>query len=155
MSCAAAPIVTRDSAPPWQDDCGSHASPYHSHMNPACEYANSTSGHSTLVSIMLDGRGTYGLYEAAGGVVPSDLDACGGHYGPVPATTYDGVTYAAASNVYHYHWTAFVRREGRCEASIALLHHISSHSVLLLLSHPSLAAPVQVRHSGQSYPGSS
>ena len=91
-------------------------------MNPACEYANSTAGHSTLVSIMLDGRGTYGLYEAAGGIVPTDLDACGGHYGPVPAVTYDGVTYAAASNVYHYHWTAFVRREGRSVGSIALLN---------------------------------
>ena len=57
-------------------------------MNPACEYTNTTdgdtTGHSPLVSIMLDGRGTYGLFEAAGGVEPHDLDACGGHYGPVP-----------------------------------------------------------------------
>ena len=74
-------------------------------MDPVCEYnAADASGHSALVSIMLDGRGTYGKYESAG-AIPTDLDACGGHYGPVPATVFEGVTYAAASNVYHYHWT--------------------------------------------------
>lgn len=42
---------------------------------------------------------------------PTDLDYCGGtrpvltvgHYGPVPEYTINGVTYPAASNVYHYH----------------------------------------------------
>lgn len=78
-------------------------------MNPACEYASSsTTGHSPLVSVMLDGRGAYGLYEAAGGVKPTDLDACGGHFGPVPATVFENVTYPAAANVYHYHWTSAV-----------------------------------------------
>jgi hypothetical protein len=55
---------------------------------------------------MLDGRGAYGLYESAGNTVPTDLDACGGHTGPVPAVTYDGVTYPAAASVYHYHWSS-------------------------------------------------
>jgi hypothetical protein len=43
------------------------------------------------------------MYESPN-AMPTDLDACGGHYGPVPATTLsDGTVYPAASNVYHYH----------------------------------------------------
>ena len=74
-------------------------------MDPACEYNKTSLGHSPLVSVMLDGRGAYGFYESAGRVAPTDLDACGGHYGPVPELVYEGVTYPAATNVYHYHWT--------------------------------------------------
>jgi hypothetical protein len=51
---------------------------------------------------MMDGRGMYGQYEGTG-ALPT-LDACGGHYGDVPATTINGVTYPAATNVYHYHY---------------------------------------------------
>ena len=38
------------------------------------------------------------------GAFPSDLDACGGHYGTVPAWTAtdgSGDAYPAANNVYH------------------------------------------------------
>ena len=51
---------------------------------------------------MMDGRGLYGQYETTG-TVPSNLDACGGHTGAVPAYTVSGTTYPAASSVYHYH----------------------------------------------------
>lgn len=67
-----------------------------------CDYNKNASGHSPLIGIALDGRGIYGLKESSYSL-PTDLDACGGHYGPVPATTIGGVTYPAASNVYHYH----------------------------------------------------
>jgi len=79
---------------------------YHYHCHLRCEYndstATSSTPHSPLVGVMLDGRGLYGMYEN-GLTMPSNLDACGGHVGPVPATTIGGVTYPAASNVYHYH----------------------------------------------------
>ena len=101
-------------------DCGGHAG-YHDHVTLACEYTT-TSGstaHSALVGIMLDGRGLYGMYES-GTTKPTNLDACNGHTGPVPAatgtlnqwsttasslatTTY---SYAAATSVYHYHVTS-------------------------------------------------
>ncbi len=42
--------------------------------------------HSSLLAVMLDGRGLYGKWEGSGSL-PTDLDACGGHYGPVPAVT--------------------------------------------------------------------
>lgn len=86
------------------DSCGGHASPYHYHMGLGCEYNVSDAGHSKLAAIMLDGRGLYGAYESTG-VLASGLDACNGHYGPVPSTTINGVTYPAEMNVYHYHVT--------------------------------------------------
>lgn len=84
------------------DSCGGHASPYHYHLDLACDYDHTASGHSQLIGVSLDGYGIYGLYESTG-KTPTDLDICGGHYGPVPARTIDGVTYPAATNVYHYH----------------------------------------------------
>jgi hypothetical protein len=44
------------------------------------------------------------MYEGPN-IKPTNLDACGGHYGPVPATTLssDNTTFPAASYVYHYH----------------------------------------------------
>lgn len=111
-------------------------------MNPSCEYnSSSAAGHSTLVSIMLDGRGTYGLYEAAGGVEPTDLDACGGHYGPVPATVYEGVTYPAAANVYHYHWTVAVRKGAGPASSLRVPTAPNA-------APPPRAAAVQARRCG-------
>jgi hypothetical protein len=87
-------------------DCGGHAQPWHHHCNLTCEYDQSAeTGHSLLVGVMLDGRGLYGMHEATN-TKPADLDACGGHYGNVPATTVNGVTYPAATNVYHYHTQA-------------------------------------------------
>jgi hypothetical protein len=86
---------------------------YHYHCHLRCEYNDSTATagtpHSPLVGLMLDGRGLYGMYES-GLTMPTNLDACGGHHGPVPATTINGVTYPAASNVYHYH----MQHQARC-----------------------------------------
>jgi hypothetical protein len=85
------------------DECGGHAMPYHYHKDLACNYAkDSAGGHSPLIGIALDGRGIYGLWEADGRA-PTDLDACNGHYGPVPERIIDGVVYPAADWVYHYH----------------------------------------------------
>jgi hypothetical protein len=83
-------------------DCGGHADPFHLHCSVVCEYNHSAAGHSPLVGIMLDGRGIYGSMESTG-ALPSDLDACGGHFGPVPVTTIGADTYPGATNVYHYH----------------------------------------------------
>lgn len=87
----------------FMSDCGGHAIPYHLHTLMSCEYNQTqASTHSPLVGVIIDGYGLYGKWEGSG-LLPTDLDACGGHYGPVPATTINGVTYPAASNVYHYH----------------------------------------------------
>jgi hypothetical protein len=87
------------------DDCGGHASPYHYHYTMACDYnTTDSSTHSKLVGVALDGRGIYGKWESSG-AKPTDLDACNGHYGDVPAYSSSGVSYAAATNVYHYHIT--------------------------------------------------
>lgn len=86
------------------DSCGGHALPYHYHEDLACDYnANEKGEHSPLVGVALDGHGLYGLWEG-NGVAPTDLDACGGHVGPVPAFTEDGQEiYEGAEAVYHYH----------------------------------------------------
>jgi hypothetical protein len=84
-------------------DCGGHAG-YHVHEGLACEYDQLQQGHSTLVAVLLDGRGVFGQYEATG-TLPSDLDACNGHYGPTPATTVGSDRYPATANTYHYHLT--------------------------------------------------
>ena len=49
-------------------------------MDLVCDYTLTAAGHSTLVGVMLDGRGMYGRYETTG-AVPMDLDMCGGHLG--------------------------------------------------------------------------
>lgn len=84
------------------DDCGGHANPYHYHFDLACDYNKTALGHSALIGIALDGRGIYGQYETSG-TKPTNLDSCGGHFGPVPAYTIANNTYPAAENVYHYH----------------------------------------------------
>jgi hypothetical protein len=87
----------------FMSDCGGHATPYHYHCHLKCEYdMMASSTHSPLIAVMLDGRGLYGMWEGSG-TAPTDLDACGGHYGPVPATTVGADTYPSATNVYHYH----------------------------------------------------
>jgi len=87
------------------DDCGGHAQPYHYHADLACDYTKSAAGHSALIAVSLDGRGVYGEYETTG-TYPTNLDACGGHYGNVPSYTIGGITYPNATNVYHYHTQA-------------------------------------------------
>ena len=48
---------------------------------------------------MLDGVALYGKNEGAS-MLPSDLDACGGHFGLVPANSTFGIP---SETVYHYH----------------------------------------------------
>ncbi len=84
------------------DECGGHATPYHLHHHPSCEYNQQATGHSPLVAIALDGYGMYGLWEDGEGKAPT-LDACNGHTGPVPVDPSHGVD---AGTVYHYHFSA-------------------------------------------------
>ncbi|KAJ3018767.1 UNVERIFIED_CONTAM: hypothetical protein HDU68_010992 [Siphonaria sp. JEL0065] len=84
------------------DVCNGHANPYHHHMDFVCNYDRNATGHSALIGFAFDGRGIYG-YKESSYAYPTDLDYCGGHYGPVPAFTMNGVTYPAGTNVYHYH----------------------------------------------------
>eukprot|EP00475_Leptophrys_vorax_P027844 TRINITY_DN397_c0_g1_i1.p1 TRINITY_DN397_c0_g1~~TRINITY_DN397_c0_g1_i1.p1 ORF type:complete len:372 (+),score=72.54 TRINITY_DN397_c0_g1_i1:55-1170(+) len=110
----------------WQalpDDCGGHGtSPYHLHYGLACEYNTSAySSHSALIAVGLDGRGIYGKWEG-NGVVPSDLDACNGHYGSVPAyTDGNGTSFPSAANVYHYHITDYAPYTVGCFGPVASL----------------------------------
>jgi len=89
------------------DSCGGHATPYHYHFDMACDYNSSdSSSHSTLAGWALDGYGIYGKWEGNG--EKPTLDACGGHYGPVPETNITdshGFTFTVPSSgyVYHYH----------------------------------------------------
>jgi hypothetical protein len=91
-------------------DCGGHAG-YHNHEKLSCEYNSSSrfAGHSKMVGIFLTGQALFGMYEDTG-TMPTNLDACNGHYGNTPATTVinnDGstTTYPATTNTYHYHVT--------------------------------------------------
>lgn len=59
---------------------------------------HSTSGHSNLVGVALDGYGIYGVRESTS-ATPTDLDACGGHIGLAPKT--DGTV--PTTPFYHYH----------------------------------------------------
>ena len=102
------------------DGCGGHARPYHHHNELSCYYDHSTNTHSPLVGIAKDGYGIYGIYEKDK-QAPTDLDACNGHYGPVPelkisnyestlSSTLDAsgllnTNQSAGTNVYHYHTT--------------------------------------------------
>lgn len=109
----------------FMDDCGGHAAPYHYHCHMKCENATSA-GHSLLVGVLLDGRGLYGAFESAGSVRPTNLDACGGHFGPVPATTVGGVVYPAAANVYHYHVQDVAPFTAGCFGPVNNLTHAKS-----------------------------
>jgi hypothetical protein len=85
------------------DDCNGHAAPYHIHKDSVCDYnSSSNSQHSQLIAVALDGRGIYGKWEG-NGALPSDLDACNGHFGSVPAFQNGEMSFPSASNVYHYH----------------------------------------------------
>merc|ERR1711869_167249 len=75
------------------DSCGGHANPYHYHEDMTClpnrDSPRDGAGHSPALAVVLDGRLIYGPYEG-GGQRASDLavgglDACNGHFGPVPA----------------------------------------------------------------------
>ena len=66
------------------DYCGGHANPYHYHERMDCLYtSDNTTGHSTRVGTAIDGNGVYGHY-IDGGVLPCDLDVCGGRVGITP-----------------------------------------------------------------------
>merc|ERR1719440_147017 len=66
------------------DYCGGHAVPYHYHEKMDCLYsADPETKHSTRIGTAGDGNGIYGMY-IDGGVVPDDLDWCGGRYGVTP-----------------------------------------------------------------------
>ncbi len=71
-----------------------------------CEYeynvSNPRTNHSALIGFGLDGIGIYGAYENIN-TIPTDLDACGGHFGDTPDTVVNGVTFSGGSNKYHYH----------------------------------------------------
>lgn len=84
----------------FMDECGGHALPYHHHTDPVCLYDPDATGHSPLVGVMLDGRALYGRNEDTG-TQPTDLDACGGHTGSVPAYADFGID--PDTSVYHYH----------------------------------------------------
>jgi hypothetical protein len=86
------------------DTCGGHAMPYHYHNDNSCDYDHTAAGHSPLVGFALDGYGIYGLYEE-NPTKPSDLDACNGHVGEVPASDDFGV--GTGNSVYHYHVTSW------------------------------------------------
>eukprot|EP01060_Flectonema_neradi_P005438 TRINITY_DN1362_c0_g1_i7.p1 TRINITY_DN1362_c0_g1~~TRINITY_DN1362_c0_g1_i7.p1 ORF type:complete len:404 (+),score=60.71 TRINITY_DN1362_c0_g1_i7:1062-2273(+) len=85
--------------PQFLDACGGHAKTYHYHGDIACDYDHMATGHSPIVGIALDGIPIYGLNEDTD-TFPTDLDACGGHVGPVPADDRYGIE---AGNYYHYH----------------------------------------------------
>jgi hypothetical protein len=104
--------------------------------DPKCEYTPSSSAassavtaHSPLIGIALDGRGIYGVWEAAGS--KPTLDACGGHVGVVPATASatvggvistatTGITGFTSSSVYHYHASTTFPYTLGCFSSAAL-----------------------------------
>jgi hypothetical protein len=134
-TAGAASLATALASNIMGDSCNGHATPYHLHVDPKCEYAPnadaqaaSVTAHSPLVGVALDGRGLYGAWEAAG-AAPSDLDACNGHTGPVPGTAsvgaasrYSataGITGLAASTVYHYHITSGFPHTVGCYGPVA------------------------------------
>lgn len=101
--------------------CGNHANPSHYHTALGCDYnpADVKGRHSPLLAVIKDGRGLYGRWEdASAGLLPT-LDACNGHFGPVPdfnasalpCPTCTGKEFGTsflsgtANNVYHYHVT--------------------------------------------------
>jgi len=65
------------------DKCGGHPQgqgDYHYHAEPGadCVFKNTSGQHSPMFGLMYDGIPIYGTL-GDGGVVPTDLDACGGH----------------------------------------------------------------------------
>jgi len=65
------------------DTCGGHPDPtgiyhYHADPKPGCVYNNIKGKHSPLWGFMADGIPIFGAYGDKG-VVPKDLDKCGGH----------------------------------------------------------------------------
>jgi len=84
----------------FMDDCGGHATPYHHHTDPVCLYDPAGTGHSALVGVMNDGRVIFGRNEDTA-TQPTNLDACGGHTGSVPAYSDWGIV--SGTIVYHYH----------------------------------------------------
>jgi hypothetical protein len=114
-AAAAAALATSVAGGMFAGDaaCGFHASPWHAHSDPLCEYDHAGLGHSPLIGLAFDGLGIYGLHEADG-EEPTDLNACNWHVGRVPGTAQSGgadlqpndvaVGFGAGSGaVPHYH----------------------------------------------------
>lgn len=78
------------------DSCGGHTNEYHFHEKLSCLYPLS-GDHSIKVADALDGKSVYGRYEDFSQELLPTLDACNGHFGPVP----DSV-----GSPYHYHITS-------------------------------------------------
>ena len=79
--------------------CGGQGFEFRFHERLTCieNGHDATLNHSQQVGQALDGRAIYGEYEASGDTVLARpaLDACGGHFGPVPGDS--------AGVSYHYH----------------------------------------------------
>ena len=81
--------------------CGGHGSDFHFHERLSCVNPgrDANLGHSLQVGQALDGKAIYGAFETFENTSTSAgqpiLDACGGHFGPVPQDS------TGAS--YHYH----------------------------------------------------
>ena len=122
----------------FASDCGNHANPSHYHTRLGCDYNTSdASAHSPLLAVIKDGRGLYGKWEG-NGALPV-LDACNGHYGPVPATDlsssspfsttnqFGDTAYPASSaSVYHYHVTDQAPFTIGCYGPVNSLAHAKS-----------------------------
>ena len=75
------------------DSCGGHAVPYHYHERMSCLYTSDPlTNHSTRIGTAGDGNGMYGPY-IEGGVLPQDVDACGGRFGVTPDSNGEIVYY--------------------------------------------------------------
>jgi hypothetical protein len=99
---------------PFIDACGGHPLPnglsYHYHGIPFCvtDAVDTAGEHSALIGYLFDGYPIYGPQDV-GGEVPTDLDACLGHWGSTPDF---------AEDTYHYHVTADANYISECLSGV-------------------------------------
>ncbi|MBM4421313.1 MAG: YHYH protein [Chloroflexi bacterium] len=79
---------------------------YHYHGAPVClsQRVDVPGQHSGIVGFLRDGFPVYGL-RGAGGVTPTDLDSCNGHFGPTPEFP---------QGIWHYHFADRAPYSFRC-----------------------------------------
>ena len=109
------------------DECGGHATPYHYHEDMVCQpgYDKGDAGeHSPALAVALDGRLVYGRNEGNGKLASGQLDACNGHFGPVPADPENGVP--AGTCTYHYHTTGEAPFTLGCFGPVSSVEHCQS-----------------------------